>query len=165
MIELILSSLFILIGLFSLVMIARFYLLVRAFLYELSAFVQEPDGDQPSGLAVLVNEIGKSAGRSIAMEVKTTAMGKASGEARLGKAIQGDIAQDQLNAENPLVGSMLDMFPSLKKRAMKNPGVIQYLVQHLMQAGAGKGAGGPANLSHLPGNGKGDYGSRLNRYK
>tara|TARA_Y100000310_G_scaffold155137_1_gene154612 strand:- start:372 stop:839 length:468 start_codon:yes stop_codon:yes gene_type:complete len=134
-----------------------FFVMVRSLMRELYTFIAPPvDGEEASPIMSLVNEVGKASGKAIALEIKTTAMGKASGQARLEQAIQGDIAQDSLTANNPLVGGLLEMYPTLKKRALKNPGVTEFLLNRLTaQPGV-----------NIPGNGgQSNYGERLSKYK
>tara|TARA_Y100000310_G_scaffold303899_1_gene342603 strand:+ start:200 stop:595 length:396 start_codon:yes stop_codon:yes gene_type:complete len=113
--------------------------------------------NQPSPLATWVEASAHSQGRAIATEIKTTLMGQASGRARLQTAIEGDMAQDALTVNNPLVAGLLESFPTVKKRALKNPGVIDFLINKLAS-----GSGG----SQPPNNGPTDnFAQRLNKYR
>ena len=137
----------------------RFWLEIRQLQHNIRMFFTPPGGDEPSEFAEVVNTVGKALGRSAAMEAKTTMMGKASGEARLETAIQGDMLNDTINHKSPVLGALLESFPTLKKRASKNPAVIEYLLNHLPSIIPGHG-------TSTPGNGSADtYSSRLSRFK
>jgi len=156
MIELGLNIVLIALSALTLLTLILLFLMIRSLMREFYSFMSPPpEGEEPSGIMSLVSEVGRASGRAIAMEVKTTAMGKASGEARLEKAIEGDIAQDTLNSKNPLIGGLLDMYPSLKKRALKNPGVVEFLLQRL----------GSAKAFNPPDNGESGFAERLLKYK
>lgn len=132
---------------------------IRNIIDAFYTFLASPAENEPSELAKLIQTMGHAAGHAAAIEAKTTAMGRASGEARLEQAIKSDIAQDTLQAENPLLAGLFDMYPSLKKRALKNPGVTDFLLSKL--AGT---VGTPGNGKQLSSPRGEDYATRLNRY-
>jgi len=134
---------------------------IRSVYYSMSDMIRNfvmPDGEKPSPMAELVERVSHTAGHAIALEVKTTIMGKASGESRLESAIASDIAQDQISQGNPLIAGLLNSFPSVKKRFLKNPELIQAVLSKLQP--------------HLPGidtppknNNHDEFASRLKGYQ
>jgi len=125
-----------------------FLLKIRAFYHDFLQFVTSQDDKTPSGLAKVVDTIATRVGHSIAIEAKTTLMGKASGQSRLDTAIAGDIAKDSLSSISPLIAGMMSLFPSLGKRIAKNPALADYVVSK-MAAGnhAGTPVQEPVNMS------------------
>jgi hypothetical protein len=115
---------------------------------NVARFVSSPDGTQPSQLALIVESAARSAGRAIAMEVKTTIMGKASVASRQETALMADMATDAINNANPILGTALDMFPTVKKRLTKNPALLEGLMGMLSKSGALGGNG--SNHSSAP---------------
>lgn len=107
-------------------------------------FINSPGDDKPSEFARLTNTIAHTAGQAIAQEVKTTIMGKMSGDARKLKAIEGDIAMDGLAESAPQLAGLLDASPNLRKRVAKNPGLIGWAAQYLpgLMGGLAGGSGG-----------------------
>lgn len=132
---------------------------VRSFIYEIYGLLSPIDEKTPSPFATFVDNAGHAAGHAMAMELKTTLMGKVSGDARLEQAINSDVAQDALSGANPLLGTLLDQFPSLKKRAFKNPGVVDYLLSKLAQSPGGSNP--PAMGDHRGA----EFARRLSEYK
>ena len=123
---------------------------------QVQNFILPVDENTPSPLTQIVDRAGHEAGHAAAIEAKTTLMGKASGEARLEQAIAADVTQDSLAGNNPMIGELLNMFPTLKKRAIKNPGVLDYLLNRLGSAGV-----------RTPGvdHGSSNFAEQLARYK
>ena len=103
----------------------------RRMLDTFTDFVTAPDEKTPSKLALTVDAISKTAGHSIALEVKTVIMGKASGIQRNLIGLESDIANDSLNNSNPVAGGLLDMMPSVKKRLLKNPDLMGFVLSKL----------------------------------
>lgn len=133
-------------------MLASYYVAYRVIRTKMSQIVT--DYTTPSGpgllspLGVIIDSASHSAGRAIAMEVKTTLMGKASAASRQESGIMGDIATDQITQQMPLLGGLLEVMPSLKKRLIKNPGLLQSLGGILQSSGlgsVGSGAGSGGN--------------------
>lgn len=132
-----------------------FWLKVAQIIAIFSLFFTSEDENTPSSFAKLMQDLAKMIGQSAAMEVKTTLMGKASGEARLEQAIQADIANDTIQAQSPGIAALLDAYPSLKKRALKNPGLVQFLLSRL----------GNTSVEMSGNSGKSDFSARLNKYR
>ena len=122
------------------------YRVIRAKIETLvSDFMESPGPGLLSPLGVFIESASRTAGRAIAMEVKTTLMGKASVASRQESGIMEDIATDQINQQMPLLGGLLEVMPSLKKRMIKNPGLLQALGGILQSSGlgsVGSGSGG-----------------------
>ncbi len=114
-----------------------FLLKVRKTWREIVSFITPRAENEESPLAVVLDALAHRAGQAVAMEVKTTFMGKESGLKRGERAVAGDVAMDLVGQEQPLIAGLLEGFPTLKKRLLKNPGLIG------------------AALSLLGGNGKG----------
>lgn len=109
---------------------------IKRYITEL---VTSPAVGVASPLALMIEAASKTAGRTIAMEVKTTLMGKASVTSRQEAGIVADIAGDQLQAQMPLMSGLLDTMPSLKKRLLKNPGLLASIAGALQSVGTGSG--------------------------
>lgn len=86
--------------------------------------------------------------KKVAESLKFSLMGQASGDARVEKGLNEAVVSDLVNAENPMVGMILDQFPQAKKYLMKNPQAVPYVLQMLQrfggktQGGTGAGNGG-----------------------
>ena len=145
MIEQTINILWLVFSVVSCLFLYLLYLCVRNFMRSIADFMAPPGEGEPAPVENLIEHASRVVGKSCAMEIKTTLLGKASGEARLEKAIESDLAQDAIQGSNPLVGSLLELSPSLKKRVLKNPGVIEFLLSHL----------GSAKSLNRPDNGQG----------
>jgi hypothetical protein len=96
------------------------------FLFKLSRIIRAfiiPTGEsEPSPLAKTIDAASIIVARSLVAQLKTTFMGKQSGEVRGEHAVQGDMALDVAN-QSPL-GSILTAFPSLGKSMRRNPQLL-----------------------------------------
>jgi len=110
----------------------------KQFSETITAFITAPDEKTPSPLAQFVENASHVAGRAVAMEVKTTLMGKASVAARQEQAIIGDVVSDTVQTQNPLIAGVLDSFPSLKKRLLKNPQLAMLAGEMLQKVNTSK---------------------------
>lgn len=90
-------------------------------------FVSPASEGGTSPLADICNILSQQAGKTLAVEIKTALMGKESGVQRELNGLQGDMLADS----NPLVGALMGQFPSLKRRLIKNPGLVELLLSHL----------------------------------
>jgi hypothetical protein len=96
----------------------------------------EPQGEGlPSGFGAAVIAISDQVASSITMHLKTTFMGMQSGESRTEKAIAGDLLTDAASQISPALGAVLEMFPSLRKRLVKNPKLIETVGSILAKKG------------------------------
>ena len=126
---------------------------VRKLWREVVQFITPPAENEPSALALLFAQLAHQGGQAIAMEIKTTFMGKESGMKRGEQALAGDVLTDVVGAQSPIMGAILDGFPTLKKRILKNPGLVGAalnLVGGMAKSGTvGKGpAGGGGAGNH-----------------
>jgi hypothetical protein len=94
-------------------------------------FVTPPDEKSPSKLGIAIANISHIAGHAIAVEVKTTIMGKLSGESRLASGIEGDIVDAAMENSQPALLGLLDSVPGLKKRLIKNPALAGFIMSKL----------------------------------
>lgn len=92
-----------------------------------SEFLIPPKDGEPSPAASMVKMVSDILGSSVAIHIKTSLMGKASGEARLNKAVEGDITEAILS-QHPLAKMLMDASPGLRKKARANPGVAQMIL-------------------------------------
>jgi len=96
--------------------------------------------DKPSQFGIIVDGIGDS----IAAKIKTAAMGVLSGKSRMEQAVQGELIEQGLNAQNPFLSGLLNQFPKLRKLVTKNPELAQFAVDKLAGLGKAGGPSGPA---------------------
>jgi hypothetical protein len=101
-----------------------------------------PGKDQPSPLSQFIALESKMIAQDFTNQIKTSMLGKASGQARQENAIAGDIVSDVLNETNPMLGMILDQFPTLKKRIAKNPQMAFGAMNLLSSMGKGRGNNG-----------------------
>lgn len=80
-------------------------------------------GDKPSDFATLSDFLIDRNAEKIALLVKTSFLGKMSGEARAEKAVEKAIATDLINEKQPLIAMALKAFPTLAKLVDGNPGL------------------------------------------
>lgn len=118
-------------GIFAL----KFYKIYRDFV----AFVTPEAEDKASQFAEFVKSVSVMAGRAIAIEVKTTLMGKASAQSRAETAIESAVVQDAVTQANPLAGGLMSMFPTLGKKVSRNPALLQLAMQMLARSNVSGG--------------------------
>ncbi|GAI05443.1 unnamed protein product [marine sediment metagenome] len=119
-----------------------------------------PRGDGlPSPFADTISGIAQVVGSSVATQIKNTFTGESLLAQRQEKGILQDMAKDQLEQSNPLIAMILQQFPTLQKRLLKNPALLPMATEALSKLG--KGAGGDHGRS-----GESiDYGQALSKYK
>ena len=100
-------------------------------------FVSPGKDNQPSPLSQFISLESKMLAQDFTNQIKTSMLGKASGAARQENAIAGDIVSDVVNETNPMLGMILDQFPTLKKRIVKNPQMALGALSLLQNAGKG----------------------------
>lgn len=110
--------------------LVRTYLIYRRVKRIIEDFLTSSDSNTPSQFAQLIDTISRAAGHAIALEIKTTLMGKASAESRQLAAMQGDVVTDAA-ANTPGISALLAASPSLGKRLRRNPGLIDLAMQFL----------------------------------
>jgi hypothetical protein len=98
----------------------------------------------PSELALIVDEIGRTLGSQIAIQIQARLMQQAGVHKRLQNQATEGIVQDLATEQNPLLGAVLDRFPSLRKMAAKHPEAAMQVLGLVQGALAGRdGGGGP----------------------
>lgn len=120
---LIFSLLMVLIGLnaWTILTIWREYVTLRE---NIRGFLVPPEKGKPSALAQMTEAMSVQAARAIAAQMKMTFMGKESGDARAQKGIAADIGEDMLQMSNPMIASLLQSFPTLRRTLRRNPGLM-----------------------------------------
>lgn len=105
---------------------------------DIRAFIHAPDEKTPSPLANTVQIVADMIGRSICNLLKTTFMGKQSGESKSTAMLAGDIALDTLGS-SPL-GAILSSFPALGKTLRKHPELIDAAMGMLSKKAGSNGS-------------------------
>lgn len=104
----------------------------------ITAFITPPAENEPSPLGKAIDAVSVIAARSLVAQAKTTFMGKQSGDSRAMAAVDGDIAQDLIGSQIPLLGGLLDSFPTLKKTLRRNPMLVDYAMSKIASMVGGK---------------------------
>lgn len=117
---------------------------------EVVLFVSPVAENEESPLGVALDALAHRVGQAVAVEVKTTLMGKESGLKRAENAVAAGITQDILAEKQPVLAGILSGFPTLKKTLLKNPGLVGAALNLL--SGNGQ-AGGKALGPNTGGNG------------
>jgi hypothetical protein len=128
------------------VILSSIFVLYRVF-KQIRAYVEPRGEGRPSPIAEVAQALADMVARSLVAQLKTTFMGKASGDARAAQAAMGDLIQDQANAQNPLVGGLLNSFPGVRKWLAKNPAALDLAMSKL------SGLGGSGASQSAPSNG------------
>lgn len=131
-------------------------LMIRKAWQGIVSFVSPRAENQESPLALVLDATAQRIGQAAAMEIKTTLMGKESGLKRGERAVAGDVAMDMAAESQPLLAGLLEGFPTLKKRLLKNPALIGAALGLL---GGNKQGGGTAPVG---GGGGGNHQSVFN---
>lgn len=91
----------------------------------------------PSPFAAVCLEISDMLARALVARVKTTFMGKASGEARAEASLDTDIALDLAAQQNPVAG-LIGQIPGVRKTLKRNPQLLDAAINMFMKrAGSG----------------------------
>lgn len=114
-------------------------------------FVSPGKDNQPSPLSQFIALESKMLAQDFTNQIKTSMLGKASGAARQENAIAGDIVSDVVNETNPMLGMILDQFPTLKKRIVKNPQMALGALSLLQNAGKGSNKGNNGHVGNNDG--------------
>ncbi len=128
------------------------------------AFITPADEKTPSQLANFFDTLADRGGKIVAAHLKAQVMNTLSIASRQQAGIEKDITQDIAASQNPGMMSALEAFPSLKKRLVKNPGLLQFALSQLAGLSTTQG-------DKSQGNGKGNQQSnflavvnKMNRY-
>jgi len=116
---------------------------VRVMRDQLVAFVSPVSEGQASPLATSVDAAADMFARATMARAKMTFAGLSSGVTRQEAAVEGDIAEDSARM-NPIIGGLMDSFPTLKKTLRKNPALLDFAMSKLLER-LGPSAGGGAN--------------------
>lgn len=130
-------------------------------------FVMPQAEGKQSPLADALDAIAARFGRAVAMEVKTTLMGKASGMARQIDAAANEVAVEGAQAQFPAMANIFEAVPSLRKRAGKNAALLQLGLAALSKMGFNnpEPVGSAQGNGHTPSGDSGSYADRLNKYR
>lgn len=108
---------------------------------QFHAFISPGHDDKgealPSPLASITLALADQAGRSVVSSLKASYLGQASGSSRSEKAAEADLQLGLLEAANPMLGSVVNGIPALRKIAKKNPGLIEAVMSRF---GGGNGS-------------------------
>lgn len=135
---------------FSFLLVVWFWYLYRRFLKfkaEIVEFVTSPDEKTPSKFAILVDTMSARAGYAIAMQIKTSLMGKTSGVSKAENAVEQAIVEDNVASHNPLAGALLSSFPRLGRLIKRHPEYIDLAMPFLNNVAQSRGNGGAVSAS------------------
>lgn len=120
----------------------------REIVTNFTQFVSAPDEKTPSPLAQFTESVAHVIGHAAAVEIKTTIMGKNSGDARLEAAVEGQLAEAAAGKQNPLLAGLLGMLDrKTKSKVLKNPGLMEFLIEKV-SSGAFSGKPSPGGNGH-----------------
>jgi len=105
------------------------FIKIREVYLDFVEFITTPDKDTPSPFAQMASAMAADMARALVAQVKTTFMGKQSGEARAQAAVEGELAEAALSAANPLIGGLVSSFPVARKMLRKHPELIDWAIQ------------------------------------
>jgi len=108
---------------------------IRELQSTLREFVTPKGPDEASPLASVVDVGADMVARAVTARIKTSLMGSQSGQVRQEKAVDGAIAEDLARGAHPLVGTILDNMPELRKTLRKNPGLLDFALAKLGNMG------------------------------
>jgi len=123
------------------------FVVLRNVFKQGKAFITPESEGKASPLANVTQVAADMIGRGVSAQLKATFMGKARVDQKNEQSIAGDIAVDSLSMANPLIGAVLQSFPTLTKRLQKNPALLDIALQKIAS-----GVKSPVD-NHSPGNG------------
>lgn len=130
---------------------------LRKWEYNLVEFISAQGEDEASPLAKTIDAIGQTIGKGVSTQIHMSLLGQRSADARQERAVEADLTEDLIAQNNPGLIGILNAFPKLKRRALRNPQALGFILDKLAQVVPG-GVGGSG------GNHNSDYKSRLNKY-
>jgi len=95
------------------------------FLQSIRAYFESPGPERPSEFSQVTAAISQQFAASIVSSLKGSFMGMQSVDSRNVQRLENDLANDMLQMNHPLVATLLDQFPAVKRRIMKNPELLQ----------------------------------------
>lgn len=120
---------------FAALTLVSFWLFVGFCLYKLAKisrtirdFTVPPDDKTPSALGQFIANLSDTIGQRLAVHVQTSVAGVMSTLSRRQAGVEKAVLDDVTQEANPLLASVLNMFPSLKKSVKKNPAMLGQLV-------------------------------------
>jgi 6-phosphogluconate dehydrogenase len=140
-------------GLILLSIVNRFLKQQKQAAIEAVRLYFEPQSpDEQSQFAAFIEIAAGILSSKMIASLKATFMGMQSVDKRNEQRLQTDMFSDMIGAANPLIGSVLDMFPAVKKRLMKNPELAELAISKIAEMAAKRGGNGAEQVS-VSGNG------------
>lgn len=140
-----------------LVFIVLFALILRGIYKNAVAFITPIEEGKQSPLGQVVSSLIDAAAKQVLIEFKTMFMGKVSAQSRQEQAAANDIMTGLVQNENPMIAGVLQSFPTLRKMALKNPGILEFAMSKLAskqkppEANHGSGGGFAENAGKYGG--------------
>jgi hypothetical protein len=143
-------------------------LIIKTYIYGMQtriialakSYFETTDPAEPSQFAKFCDILADIFAKHITQNIKSSFMGMQSVDSKNEKRLQADLFQDIASAQSPILGAIMQSFPSVGKRLAKNPELLP-MVQNLMAKIGGSAASKPGNNGHD----ESDYSSRLNKYR
>lgn len=111
---------------------------------QIKSLVVPAAGQDNSDLEIIIGQLADRIAIKTVDQAKVTLMGYRKEEVRQDKAIKGAIAQDVIAGQSPLIGTLLNLFPSVRKMISKNPDLAGAAMQQLLPMAQSK----PGNNGH-----------------
>jgi galactokinase/mevalonate kinase-like predicted kinase len=118
-----------------------FYVAKRQIVKVCRTFIESPSPDVASPLAFAVTEASRIAGAQVAQSLKAVFMGLESVEAKNTRKLEAAT----IASSSPMVSALVNAFPGLGKRILKNPALAGLAIDVAQKVLAGKGGGAPDN--------------------
>lgn len=100
-------------------------------------FTESPEAGKPSPLAATVDAISQTFSQRLILQAKTSLMGMASVDSKNEKALQGELALGLAAKDSPLLSVLARSMPTLGRRLVKNPELIELAAGILSKVGPG----------------------------
>lgn len=120
---------------------------VKTYETSFARFFNAPDAETASEFGLMVEGIAKIFANELAIKVKASMMGNASVQARNVKAIEGALAMDAVESENPTLGKIMKALPNVADLVKKRPELAGLAQMVMSGIGAGKGNGGGSTVN------------------
>lgn len=101
----------------------------QALLTTLRAYFEAPNAETPSQFAMLTDAIATQAGEKLSYCLKSTFMGAQAGEAKNVKRLEGDILQDAMAQNSPVLAAIAQSFPAVSERLKGNPALLPLIMK------------------------------------
>jgi hypothetical protein len=106
----------------------------------ITEFIRPGENNSPSQLSNIVESVSTVFAQRLTMQIKTSLMGMSSVDSRNQRALQGELATGLAVSNNPTLGVLMNLVPSLGKRLTRNPELIN-LASSLLSGLNNKGNG------------------------